>query len=129
VTGAAAHPWVLPRDKRTRFLRETNIGRSNSRMNRLPAEALLCESAEDLLDDFTALAVDGMTPDEIACYRRQLQQHLTRVDAYRHERSVLRSLDRCGLGGEWARRELVRLWAAKPEEEMLEVPIKKLDAA
>jgi hypothetical protein len=26
VTGAAAHPWFLPKDKRTRFLRETNIG-------------------------------------------------------------------------------------------------------
>jgi hypothetical protein len=96
-------------------------------MNRLPAEALLVEAAEDLLDDFTALAADGMTPNEIQCYRRQLQRHLTRVDAYRHERSVLRSLDRCGLGGEWARRELVRLWAAKPDE--MEAPIKKLDAA
>lgn len=96
-------------------------------MNRLPVEAQLVEAAEDLLDGFTALAAGGMTPDEIRCYRRQLQRHLTRVDAYRHERSILRSLDRCGLGGEWARRELVRLWAAKPDE--MEVPIKKLDAA
>jgi len=84
-------------------------------MNRLPVEALLVEAAEDLLDDFTALAADGMTPDEIACFHRQLQRYLTRVDAYRHERSVLRSLDRCGLTGVWARRELVRLWAEAPD--------------
>jgi hypothetical protein len=128
VTGAAAHPWFLPKDKRTRFLRETNNGfLERTRMQRLPAEVCLVESAEDLIDHFTELAADGMTAEEITAFRRRLQCHLTRVDAYRHERSVLRSLDRCGLGGEWARRELVRLWAAKPEE--MEVPIKKLDAA
>lgn len=91
--------------------------------NRLPVEAILCESAEDLIDDFTELAADGMTMREIACFGRQLHAHLTRVDAYRHERAVIRSLDRCGLSGEWARRELARAWAAKPDE--MEVPIKQ----
>jgi hypothetical protein len=96
-------------------------------MNRLPVEAQLVEAAEDLLDDFTALAADGMTPDEIQCYRQQLQRHLTDVDAYAYERRLVRSMDRCGARGEWLRRELVRLWAAKPDG--MEVPIKKLDAA
>ena len=79
--------------------------------NRLPVEVALVAAAEDLVDDFDALAVGGLTPDEIERFRRQLQAHLTQVDAHRHERSVLRSLERCGLTGEWARRELLRLWA------------------
>jgi hypothetical protein len=82
---------------------------------RIPVEAILCESAEDLIDDFLKLAADGMTMAEIERFGKQLHAHLTRVDAYRHERAVIRSFERCGLGGEWARRETVRFWAAQAD--------------
>jgi hypothetical protein len=77
---------------------------------RVPVEAILCESAEDLIDDFLELAADGMTMAEIERFGKQLHTHLTRIDAYR-------SLDRCGLDGEWARRELARLWATKADDD------------
>jgi hypothetical protein len=112
-----ARPWDLPM-KSTAVPGGTINGWRTPRMTQRPArETVLVEILEEVIDDYRVMAADGMSDLEITLHGQHLQAALTQIDLYRQEEQVLTSLKRCGLRGEWARRELVRIWATKQDDD------------